>query len=122
MRPNRWTLVKMHFNTTNTTGNSWEMWLKPYGGGWTKVSEFIGGRTPNFSWNIPSASVGGHRVLRMPTTVGGPTSQWYDYWMYMDDFVMATTEGDLPVYGDSGQTTDPLLNHLRTRGLFGVPS
>ena len=69
MRPNRWTLVKMHFNTTSTTGNSWEVWLRPQGGGWTKVSEWIPGRTPGFTWNIPSASVGGHRVLRMPTTV-----------------------------------------------------
>lgn len=100
MRPNRWTLVKMHFNTTATTGNSWEMWLRPQGGVWTKASEWIGGRTPGFTWDIPSGSVGGHRVLRMPTTVGAPSSQWYDYWMYMDDFAMATTEQDLPVYAD----------------------
>ena len=39
MRPNRWTLVKMHFNTTHTTGNSWEVWLRPQNGNWTKVSE-----------------------------------------------------------------------------------
>ena len=94
MRPNRWTLVKMHFNTTASTGNSWEVWLRPYGRGWTKVSEWIGGRTPGFTWNIPRSSVGGHRVLRMPTTVD------HDYWMYMDDFVMATAESDLPVYPD----------------------
>ncbi len=96
MRPNRWTLVKMHVNTTATTGNSWEVWLRPYGRGWTKVSEWIGGRTPGFTWNIPSESVGGHRVLRMPTTSD------YDYTMYMDDFVMATAESDLPVYPDAG--------------------
>lgn len=100
MRPNRWTLVKMHFNTTSTTGNSWEMWVRPYGGAWTKTSEWIGGRTPGFRWDIPSASVGGHREIRMPTTIGSPTSQWYDYWMYMDDFAMATTEQDLTVYPD----------------------
>ena len=69
MRPNRWTLVKMHFNTTSTTGNSWEMWLRPYGGTWLKVAEWIGGVTPGFTWDIPAGSVGGHRVLRMPTTV-----------------------------------------------------
>jgi hypothetical protein len=92
MRPNRWTLVKMHMKTTATTGNSWEVWLKPLGGNWTKVSEWIGGVTPGFTWDIPAASVGGHRVLRMPTTVD------LDYWLYMDDFVMATTEAALPVY------------------------
>jgi hypothetical protein len=100
MRPNRWTLVKMHMNTTSTSGNSWEVWLRPYGGAWTKVSDWVGGRTPGFTWNIPSSAVGGHRVLRMPTTIGAPTSQWYDYWMYMDDFTMATTEQDLTVYPD----------------------
>jgi hypothetical protein len=103
MKPNRWTLVKMHFNTTRTTGNSWEVWVRPFGGEWTKVSEWIGGRTPGFTWDIPSASTGGHRVLRMPTTIGSPTSQWHDYWMYLDDFVIATTEQDLPVYDDGGE-------------------
>jgi hypothetical protein len=101
MRPNRWTLVKMHFNTTRTSGNSWEVWLRPYRGGWTKVSEWIGGVTPGFTWNIPAEHVGGHRVLRMPTTVG------YDYLLFMDDFVMATTESDLPVYSDSTGTPGP---------------
>jgi hypothetical protein len=100
MAANRWTLVKMHFNTTATTGNSWEVWLRPYGGAWTKVSEWIGGQTPGFTWDIPADSVGGHRVLRMPTTVGSPDSQWYDYWMYIDDFVIATTEEELPSYSD----------------------
>ena len=96
MRPNRWTLVRMHFDTTHTTGNSWEVWLRPYGGSWRKVAEWLGGRTPGFTWNIPSQYVGGHRVLRMPTTVG------YDYRLYMDDFVMSTTAEDLPAYADEG--------------------
>ena len=107
MKPNRWTLVKMHFNTTSTTGNSWEVWLRPYGGQWTKVSEWIGGRTPGFTWDIPSASVGGHRVLRMPTTVGGTGDQQYDFWMYVDDFVIATDERDLPVYPDLAAPAPP---------------
>jgi hypothetical protein len=92
VRPNRWTLVKMHMNTTKASGNSWEVWLKPLGGNWAKVSEWIGGQTPGFTWNIPAASVGGHRVLRMPTTVD------YNKTLYMDDFVIATTQSALPVY------------------------
>lgn len=93
VRPNRWTLVKMHFNTTRTTGNSWEVWLKPQGSTLvTKVAEWIGGVTPGFTWNIPAASVGGHRVMRMPSTVD------HDFWIYMDDFVIARTEAALPVY------------------------
>ena len=92
MRPNRWTLVKMHFKTTSTTGNSWEVWLRPLGGKWAKVSEWIGGKTPGFTWNIPAASVGGHRVLRMPTTMD------FDKTMFLDDFVIARTESALPTY------------------------
>ena len=101
IKPNRWTLVKIHFNTTSTSGNSWEMWLRPQGEpNWTKVAEWIGGTTPNFTWTIPAGSEGGHRILRMPTTVGGVSREWYDAWLYMDDFAMANSESDLPVYTD----------------------
>ena len=103
MRPNRWTLVKMHMRTTATSGNAFEMWLRPLGGQWVKVSEWIGGVTPGFSWNVPAEHVGGHRVFRMPTTVSD-----HDYYMYMDDFAIATTEQDLPTYGGgSGTLTAP---------------
>jgi hypothetical protein len=102
MRQNRWTLVKMHMRTTSTTGNAFEAWLRPYGGSWVKVSEWIGGVTPGFTWNIPAEHVGGHRVLRMPTTVSDN-----DYMLYMDDFVMATAESDLPVYPDGPGPTRP---------------
>ncbi len=103
-RENRWTLVKMHFNTTRTSGNSWEMWLRPMGGSWTKVAEWIGGVTPGFVWDIPSGSEGGHRVLRMPSTWGTANfsdNTNYDAWLYMDDFAMATSESALPTYGST---------------------
>ncbi len=88
--PNRWTLVKIHYDTSTTRG-TFEAWMKPMGEEWVKVAEWIDGVTPNFSW--PVASVGGHRVFRMPTTIN-----YVDSWMYMDDFAMATSEADLPVY------------------------
>ena len=103
MAPNRWTLVKMHFDTSTTAGR-WRVWLKPQGGNWAQVANWQHG-VNGLTWTIPAAQVGGHRMLRMPTTVGSPTNQWNDYWIYMDDFVMATLEDDLPVYpGGSGQT------------------
>ena len=92
VKPNRWTLVKMHFDTTRTSGNRWEVWLKPQGRATVKVAEWIGGVTRGFTWNIPAASVGGHRVMRMPSTVD------HNFWIYMDDFVIAHTEAALPVY------------------------
>jgi hypothetical protein len=98
---NRWTLVKLHFDTSTTSGK-WEAWLKPRGKKWIKVAEWIDGVTPNFSWKIPSESVGGHRVFRMPTTVNSGKSGKgnYDSWIYLDDFVMAGSEEALPVYNE----------------------
>ena len=105
MVPNRWTLVKMHIDTSTTAGR-WRVWLRPQGGAWAQVANWQHG-VNGLTWTIPSNQVGGHRMLRMPTTVGSPTNQWYDYWMYMDDFTMATSEADLPVYPDQGSTTAP---------------
>jgi hypothetical protein len=58
-----------------------------------KVAEWIDGNTPYFSWDIPSDGIGGHRVFRIPTTMDD-----FDSWIYLDDFAMATSEADLPVY------------------------
>jgi hypothetical protein len=93
---NRWTLVKLHIDTSGT--GTWEGWLRPAGGAWVKVIEWIDGTTPCFNWDVPDST--GHRVLRMPTTVneGEDPGVAYDYWMYMDDFAMATAESALPVY------------------------
>jgi hypothetical protein len=102
---NRWTLVKMHFDTSTTAGR-WQVWLKPQGGNWVQTANWQHG-VNGLTWTIPSSQVGGHRMLRMPTTAGGTVAPWYDYWYYMDDFVMATTEADLPVYSGGGGSTTP---------------
>jgi len=97
---NRWTLVKLHFDTSKTSVG-WEAWLRPMGGKWVKVAEWIDGVTPDFSWKIPEKKVGGHRVFRMPTTNGGwgeRAKNNMDSWRYMDDFAMATSEETLPKY------------------------
>ena len=96
---NRWVLVKLHMDTSTTSGK-FEQWLKPMGGQWTKVTEWIDGVTPNFSWQIPAGDVGGHRTLRMPTTLNPcvDPNLSCDFWMYMDDFAIATSEDTLPVY------------------------
>lgn len=97
MAANRWTLVKIHLDTT-TESAVYEAWMRPQGGTWTKVSEWIDGVSPRgFVWrNTP----GGHRVIRMPTTIGhaDPKRRSYDSWIYMDDFAMARTEAGLPTY------------------------
>lgn len=108
IRPNQWTLVKIHFDTS-TTSASWEMWYRTQVTDWIKVADWIDGITPNFSWTVPVSEVGGHRALRMPTTIG------LDSWTYMDDFAIATSEADLPVYGESTPATipsDPVDGHM----------
>ena len=96
MAPNRWTLVKMNFDTSTTAGR-WRVWIKTPSGAWVQVANWQHG-VNGLTWTIPPESVGGHRMLRMPTTVGSATSQFYNYWMYLDDFAMATAESALPVY------------------------
>lgn len=99
--PNAWYLVKMHFDTSTTSNNRWEMWIRPVGGSFTKIVEWIGGTTPNFTWTQTSG--GGHKYLRIPTTFPGNNVEiFYDAWIYLDDFVMATSEADLPTYDSQG--------------------
>lgn len=95
--PNRWTLVKIHIDTSTESGR-YEAWMRPAGGAWTKTAEWIDGVTPNFTWRINPEWVGGHRTFRMPTTMGRASGSGYDSWYYLDDFAMATAESALPVY------------------------
>ncbi|MCK4816889.1 hypothetical protein KA005_14055, partial [bacterium] len=88
-------LVKVHLDTSTSSGR-FESWLKPLGGDWVKVVDWVDGQN-GLSWTV--ASPGGHRVFRMPTTIGRATrTDLYDSWMYLDDFTMANSESDLPVY------------------------
>lgn len=103
VEPNRWVLVKMHFNTSGTSNNSWEAWLRYPGGSWVKIVEWIGGTTTNFTWTQTAG--GGHKELRIPTTIpanyneSDPTcTTCADAWIYLDDVVIAEAESDLPVY------------------------
>jgi len=100
LRENRWTLVKLHIDTSTSSGR-FEQWIKPIGGSWFKTTELIDGVTPGFSWQIPANDIGGHRAFRMPTTHNPcrPDSHLScDFWIYMDDFSIANSEQDLPVY------------------------
>jgi len=97
--PNHWILVKTHIDTSTTSGK-FEQWLKPLNGNWTKIAEWVDGVTPNFKWKIPISEVGGHKAFRMPTTFNQcrDKRKLCDFWIYMDDFVMANSELELPNY------------------------
>lgn len=99
--PNRWTLVKIHIDTSQPTG-TYEVWLRPRGQAWVKVADWRAGVSPpTFQWNIEAAYRDGHAAIRMPTTVPGPGSETPsgDWWLYMQDYAMASTEAALPTYG-----------------------
>lgn len=89
--PGCWYQVKLHFDVSGEQG-VYEAWIRERGQPWKKVAEWIGGSTPNFFWPIPVQERVGFRVLALPTTVNGPD----DSTTYMDDFVLAASEKDLP--------------------------
>lgn len=99
---NRWTLVKLHLDTSTASGK-YEAWLTPLGGKPVKVAEWLDGVTPDFSWRIPAEKVGGYRCFRMPTTIGSfgeRARDNQDCWIYLDDFAMASAEDGLPKYSE----------------------
>lgn len=106
LQPNRWYLVKVHIDTSGRSPlvpkgqGVYEVWMRGKDQPWRKIAEWLGGKTPNFTWPLLPQADEGNKTFRMPTTVGGVTSRWADYWIYVDDFAMATAEDDLPAYGD----------------------
>ena len=94
---NTWTLVRMHFDMSGASNGTWQMWTKKVGGNFVKVAEYIGGTTPNTTWNPAFRS--GMTWLKVFTTL-----DTYDSWWYMDDFMIATSEADLPTYGGQQST------------------
>ena len=72
---------------SSTTIGRYEAWLRPLGGGFTQVASWLGGVTPDFTWDIPPEQVGGHA-----------TNGSEDAWLYLDDFAIAESEADLPSY------------------------
>ena len=97
--PNRWALIKIHIDTS-TVNPVYEQWIKPMGGEWVKVAEWIQGVTPGLNWTIAPDDVGGHKAFRMPTTQNPCRNKKLscDNWQYLDDFAMATSEEQLPTY------------------------
>jgi hypothetical protein len=95
-----WYLVKIHLNTSGAQG-TYESWMREHGvASFTKLAEWIGGVTPNFDWPIPVERRVGNLVFSMPTTV-----DTLDGTTYMDDFIIATSESDLPTYTNAPSVT-----------------
>ncbi len=88
----RWYQVRLHFDISGSQG-VYEAWIKERGqSSFTKVSDWRGGVTPNFSWPLSSTDRTPFTMLRSPTTVNGPGNSK----VYIDDFALATSSADLP--------------------------
>jgi len=97
--PNEWIEVRIHYDTSGANG-VFEVWTRRVGQAWSKITEWIGGVTPNFTWAIDAAFRDGHAAFQMPSTMPGPgsTTPAYNAWWAMQDFAIATSEANLPKY------------------------
>lgn len=102
--PNQWQLIRVNLDTSVANRGKFQVWIMPMGGEWRKVSEWIAGVTPNFTW---THAAGGHRVFRMPTTIGWSDTSLGGAYYYIDDFAMANSEDSLPVYGNQSGLPRP---------------
>jgi hypothetical protein len=116
VRPNQWMLIKYHIDFSGTDPRAaaghavYEMWIRPLGvTEWTKTAEYFGGVTQVNGQTVQMATefTDGLRMMRMPSTVGSPSTNWADSWMYVDDYVMATSEASLPVYSNGATLPAP---------------
>jgi hypothetical protein len=108
---NQWILVKIHVDISGSSPLApanqgvYREWHKTVGGEFVKVAEWIGGVTPNFTWNV-SALASGHTIGQKGLKLG-TTWNYTDGWIYLDDFVIGTSETDLPTYGGTASLTPP---------------
>lgn len=89
----QWFLVKQRICVAPGQGQ-WHAWIRPYGGSFTKVAEWIGGVTPGFTWPCGSQEfTTGYYRMKMPST------EYLNNYKYFADFAIATSEANLPTYG-----------------------
>jgi len=109
--PNTWRQIKLHIDISGTNPNcssgqlAYELWARSYGGAFEKLAEWYGGSTNHIATPvtlIPNFT-DGMKAVTIPGTVGGSnkfTGNWFDCTFYIDDFCIASSEADLPVYSD----------------------
>ncbi len=86
---NKWYQVRLHIDISGSQG-IYEAWIRESPTAtWTKVADWRGGVTANFTW--PIADRRGFNVVRIPTTVNAQNNT-----VSIDDFTIAETQGALP--------------------------
>jgi len=88
----RWIQLRLHIDISGAQG-VYEAWIRERGQTvWTKLADWRGGVTPNFSWPLPTSQRTGFPMMATPTTVNGPG----DSIVYIDDFTLAGSSAALP--------------------------
>jgi len=99
IKPNRWNVLRCKTDFSSTAAAQLDCWIGAKGSALTNVMSWHGG-TPvegrDFTWTIPAAK--GSRTFSIPTTVPAPNRSGPEIFMYLDDFIIATSEDDLPSY------------------------
>ncbi|OQW32182.1 MAG: hypothetical protein A4E20_03420 [Nitrospira sp. SG-bin2] len=99
IKPNRWNVLRCRTDFSNITAAKLDCWIGAKGTALINVMSWHGG-TPvegsDFTWTIPVAK--GSRTFSIPTTVPSPNRSGPELFMYLDDFMIATSEEDLPRY------------------------
>jgi hypothetical protein len=112
IKPNRWNVLRCRTDFSDITAAKLDCWIGAKGAVLTNVMSWHGG-TPvegsDFTWTIPVAK--GSRTFRIPTTVPAPNRSGPEIFMYLDDFIIATSEDDLPDY--SHGANEPAMDSSR---------
>lgn len=97
--PNTWYLLKFYYDFS-TNDPIYRMWRKTVTDeSFTLIAEYVDGTTQGLTWT-PYTNSGYYRLnfLEMNDQV--------DCWFYVDDFIIATSENDLPTYSSGGGSSN----------------
>lgn len=114
IKPNRWNVLKCHPDFSNAAAAAMDCWIGEVGQSLTQVVSLHGGTTLSgsaFTWTVPE--VRGNRAVSFPSTLpANNTTLGGQFIVYVDDFMIATAESDLPNYaggGTPGPGTRPMV-------------
>lgn len=112
IKPNRWNVLRCKTDFSNMKAAQLDYRIKAKGSVLTNVMNGHGGTAVKgsaFTWTLPSAKAS--RVMSIPTTGPAPNRSGPETFMYLDDFIIATSEDDLPDY--SGGAQEPATGSSR---------
>jgi hypothetical protein len=117
IRPNCWTLIKLHIDYTTANQGIFGLWLKEYHTSprWNGFYELILNNAVRYDLVDGVDTTAMHHILLYFQTPGTADPIYNDAYVYVDDFILATTEADLPTY-DGISPSPPVLQGVKISG------